>query len=108
MYVRVVHARKTVRASGTDSFKFPWSNPRQGLSNGAEERPQILHAIGACPDDHDAERKCLQIVLVFKRAVHGEECRNVTCGAAKEFAVLDSGPTQSLDGHNLVAGQFHD
>jgi len=47
-------------------------------------------------------------VLLFKLAVHGEECRDLPCCAAEEFAVLDSGPPQSLDGHDIVAGQFHD
>ena len=52
-------------ASGTNPFDLAWSNARQGLSDRAEKRPQILHPIRARPDHHDTERTRPEVVLVF-------------------------------------------
>jgi hypothetical protein len=89
-------------------FNFARSNARQRLSDGADERPQILYPVGTCSDDNDAERKRREVVLVFKLAVHREECRDVPGRAAEKFAVRDSGPTQPLDGRDVVAAQLRD
>jgi hypothetical protein len=54
---------------------------------------QILYPVGTRSDYNDAERKRCEVVLVFKLAVHREECRDVPGRAAEKFAVRDSGPT---------------
>ena len=99
----------TIRlASGPDPFHLTRSHARQCLPDRADERPQILDPVRTRSDDHDAERQRREVVLVFKIAVHREKCRDVPGCAAEKFAVLDSGPTQPLDGHDVVAAQFQD
>jgi len=70
--------------------------------------PKILYPVGTRLNRHDAERKTTEIVLVFERAIHRQERIDLPRRAPEQLAVLDSSPTESLNGHDFMTTQFQD
>ena len=70
------------------------------------ERPEVKHPIRGGAHEQDAERLLGERLLKLQLAIHCDESIKAVSGAAEQLAVLDSLPTQSYDGLNLVAREL--
>jgi hypothetical protein len=67
----------------------------------------VHHAVGPSADQHNAERRASQILLVGHPAVHRDQGVVPASGAAQQVAVLEALPAQADNRVDRVAGQLN-
>jgi hypothetical protein len=85
-----------------------WFDLRHGLVHCSGERTEVLHSVRPCPNHHDAEGNCGDIVLELKLSIHREENFDQARCPAEQLAVLHASPTQALDRQDLMIAQLQD
>lgn len=96
------------RKLGTNADDLARFDPRQGLVDCSDQRPEVLHSIRPCPNYNNAEGDSGEVVLEFKLAIHRQQRVDQACRAAEQLAVLHASPTQALDRHDVMLAQLQD
>jgi hypothetical protein len=65
--------RRSRRELGTNALNLARSDACQGRCDRSHEWPKILHPVGTRPNHHDAERKSMEVVLIFELAIHRQD-----------------------------------
>jgi hypothetical protein len=80
------------RKLGTNADDRARFDPRQGLVDCSDQRPEVLHSIRPCPNYNNAEGDSGEVVLEFKLAIHRQQRVDQACRAAEQLAVLHASP----------------
>ena len=78
----------------------------QSVQNAAHKRPQMNHAVRRRSNDHDAQSKGTQILLVLKTSIHAQQDIETPLGTPKQFTVRRPRPACGLHGADLVPRQL--
>ena len=78
----------------------------QSVQNAAHKRPRMDHAVRRRSNDHDAQSKGAQILLVPKTSIHAQQDIEAPLGAPKQLTVRRPRPAGGLHGADLVSRQL--
>ena len=78
----------------------------QSVQNAAHKRPRMNHAVRRRSNDHDAQPKGTQILLVLKTPIHAQQDIETPLSTPKQLTVRRARPACGLHGADLVSRQL--
>jgi hypothetical protein len=80
----------------------------QRISNGTNQRQQILHSVGACNDHKHGKWQCGEIMFALEFPIHRKEGVDLAACTSQQITVLETCPTQSLNSVYVMIRQTGD
>lgn len=87
---------------GISRLELAWHGAGYRSEDARDVYSEVREAVRARAHMHDAEGQCLDVLLVPKIAVQGQENLAHAGGFPQKFPILEARPAETVNGQDLV------